>query len=277
MTEASALPGAAGELFVIAGPCAIESREFALETAAELRAIFAEAGVGLIYKSSFDKANRTSASSFRGVGIEAGLAILADVRSEIGVPVLTDVHEAAQARPVAEVVDMLQTPAFLCRQSDFIDAVARTGTPVNIKKGQFLAPWDMQKVIEKARSAAKDEGVPDRFYVCERGSTFGYGNLVVDMRGLTIMAETTQCPVVFDATHSVQLPGANGESSGGERRHAPALARAAMATGAVSGLFMETHPDPDNAPCDGPNMLPFEWLPELLDELKQIAAIARKK
>jgi len=213
-------------------------------------------------------------NSFRGVGLEEGLSILAAIRETLGVPVITDVHDVSQVIPAAEVVDMLQTPAFLCRQSDFIAAVATAGKPVNIKKGQFLAPWDMAKVIEKATIAAGDAGVSADFFVCERGSTFGYGNLVVDMRGLTIMRETSGCPVVFDATHSVQLPGAKGESSGGERKHAPVLARAAVATGAVSGVFMETHPDPDNAPCDGPNMLPFEWLPDLLAELKAIAAIS---
>ncbi|MEQ9662183.1 MAG: 3-deoxy-8-phosphooctulonate synthase [Parasphingopyxis sp.] len=268
-------PWRADDLFVIAGPCAIESRDFALETAEELKGIFARAGIGLVYKSSFDKANRTSAASFRGVGIDAGLQILADVRETLGVPVITDVHTPDQAAPAAEAVDMLQTPAFLCRQSDFIAAVARTGKPVNVKKGQFLAPWDMTKVVEKARIAAEEAGVEAQLFVCERGTSFGYGNLVVDMRGLTIMKETTGCPVVFDATHSVQLPGAQGDSSGGERKHAPALARAAVATGAISGLFMETHPDPDNAPCDGPNMLPFEWLPDLLADLKAIAAISR--
>ncbi len=277
MTEQMPSPWAGDELFVLAGPCAIESRSFALETAEELRDIFAAAGVGLVYKSSFDKANRTSAASFRGVGMDAGLSILAEVRETLGVPVITDVHDAAQVAPAAQAVDMLQTPAFLCRQSDFIAAVAVAGKPVNIKKGQFLAPWDMAKVIEKARIAADEAGAPSEFFVCERGSTFGYGNLVVDMRGLTIMRETSGCPVIFDATHSVQLPGANGESSGGERKHAPALARAAVATGAVSGVFMETHPDPDNAPCDGPNMLPFEWLPDLLAELKAIFAISRAK
>lgn len=268
-------PWRADDLFVIAGPCAIESRDFALETAEELKGIFARAGIGLVYKSSFDKANRTSAASFRGVGIDAGLQILADVRATLGVPVVTDVHTPDQAAPAAEAVDMLQTPAFLCRQSDFIAAVARTGKPVNVKKGQFLAPWDMAKVVEKARIAAEEAGVEAQLFVCERGTSFGYGNLVVDMRGLTIMKETTGCPVVFDATHSVQLPGAQGDSSGGERKHAPALARAAVATGGISGLFMETHPDPDNAPCDGPNMLPFEWLPDLLADLKAIAAISR--
>lgn len=275
MTDSAPSPWAGGELFVLAGPCAIESRSFALETAEELRDIFAAAGIGLVYKSSFDKANRTSAASFRGVGMDAGLSILAEVRETLGVPVITDVHDTDQVAPAAEAVDMLQTPAFLCRQSDFIAAVAVAGKPVNIKKGQFLAPWDMAKVIEKARLAADAAEKPSEFFVCERGSTFGYGNLVVDMRGLTIMRETSGCPVIFDATHSVQLPGAKGESSGGERKHAPALARAAVATGAVSGVFMETHPDPDNAPCDGPNMLPFEWLPELLAELKAIAAISR--
>lgn len=275
MTDSLPSPWAGDELFVLAGPCAIESRAFALETAEQLRDIFAEAGIGFVYKSSFDKANRTSASSFRGVGLDEGLSILAEIRESLGVPVITDVHDAAQVAPAAQVVDMLQTPAFLCRQSDFIAAVATSGKPVNIKKGQFLAPWDMAKVVEKARIAAEEAGVPANFFVCERGSTFGYGNLVVDMRGLSIMGETSGCPVVFDATHSVQLPGAKGESSGGERKHAPALARAAVGTGAVSGIFMETHPDPDNAPCDGPNMLPFEWLPDLLGELKAIAAIAR--
>lgn len=275
MTESLPSPWAGDELFVLAGPCAIESRSFALETAEQLREIFADAGIGLVYKSSFDKANRTSASSFRGVGLDEGLSILSEVRESLGVPVITDVHDAAQVAPAAQAVDMLQTPAFLCRQSDFIAAVAASGKPVNIKKGQFLAPWDMAKVVEKARIAADEAGVPADFFVCERGSTFGYGNLVVDMRGLAIMGETSGCPVVFDATHSVQLPGAKGESSGGEREHAPALARAAVATGAVSGLFMETHPDPDNAPCDGPNMLPFEWLPDLLADLKAIAAISR--
>ncbi|WP_299326831.1 3-deoxy-8-phosphooctulonate synthase [Parasphingopyxis sp.] len=277
MTDPLPSPWAGENLFVLAGPCAIESRGFALETAEQLRDIFADAGVGLVYKSSFDKANRTSASSFRGVGLDEGLSILAEIRETLGVPVITDVHDTSQVAPAAEVVDMLQTPAFLCRQSDFIAAVAAAGKPVNIKKGQFLAPWDMAKVIEKANIAADEAGVPRSFFVCERGSTFGYGNLVVDMRGLTIMRETSGCPVVFDATHSVQLPGAKGESSGGERQHAPALARAAVATGAVSGVFMETHPDPDNAPCDGPNMLPFEWLPDLLADLKAIAAISKSR
>jgi 2-dehydro-3-deoxyphosphooctonate aldolase (KDO 8-P synthase) len=273
---AKPLPWKDGELFVIAGPCAIESRQFALETAEALMGIFAEVGIPFIYKSSFDKANRTSRSGFRGVGMDQGLAILAEVRDSLGVPVLTDVHEADQAGPVAEAVDMLQTPAFLCRQTDFISAVARTGRPVNIKKGQFLAPWDMANVIAKAKTAAEEAGVErPLFYACERGTSFGYGNLVVDMRGLTIMKETAGAPVVFDATHSVQLPGARGGSSGGERTHAPALARAAVATGAVSGIFMECHPDPDTAPCDGPNMLPFDWLPGLLGTLKALDAAVR--
>ena len=263
-------------LFFIAGPCAMESRSFALETAEELKDIFAKAGLFFIYKSSFDKANRSSAKSFRGVGIDEGLSILAEVRQKLGIPVLTDVHESWQVKPVAEVVDVLQTPAFLCRQSDFIAAVAAAGKPVNIKKGQFLAPWDMKNVIDKARAAAREAGVPDdHFTVCERGTTFGYGNLVVDMRGLPVMAETTGCPVIFDATHSVQLPGAQGTSSGGQREYVPHLARAAVATGAVSGVFLETHPNPDQAPCDGPNMLPFTDLPKLLAQLKAIHAIAR--
>ena len=265
-------------LFFISGPCAIESRAFALETAEELKGIYTKAGVPFIYKSSFDKANRSSAGSFRGVGIKEGLSILAEVKEKLSIPVLTDVHEVEQIRAVAEVVDVLQTPAFLCRQSDFIAAVAAAGKPVNIKKGQFLAPWDMKHVIAKARAAAKAAGKPDdHFLVCERGTSFGYGNLVVDMRGLQIMADTTGCPVVFDATHSVQLPGAQGDSSGGQREFVPHLARAAVATGAVSGVFMEAHPTPDKAPCDGPNSLFFRDLPELLAELKGIHALVRGK
>lgn len=256
--------------FVIAGPCAIESRSFALETAEELAAIFKRARVPFIYKSSFDKANRSSMGSFRGVGLDEGLSILAEIKSRVGVPVLTDVHDQFQVGPVASVVDVLQTPAFLCRQTDFIAAVAASGKPANIKKGQFLAPWDMKNVIEKARIAADKAGAPADFMVCERGTSFGYGNLVVDMRGLPVMAEATGCPVVFDATHSVQLPGAQGTCSGGQREYVPALARAAVATGAVTGLFLEVHPDPDKAPCDGPNMLPFSQLAVLLQELKTI-------
>lgn len=261
-------------LFFITGPCAIESRSFALETAAELKEIFAKANLPFYYKSSFDKANRSSNGSFRGVGIDEGLSILAEVRSTLDIPVLTDVHEAWQAKPVAEVVDVLQTPAFLCRQTDFIEAVAVTGKPVNIKKGQFLAPGDMQHVIAKARDAAQRAGIEQpEFWACERGTTFGYGNLVVDMRGLQIMAETTGAPIVFDATHSVQLPGGLGTSSGGQRQYVPHLARAAMATGAIDGLFFECHPDPDRAPCDGPNMLQMKQLPRLLQELAAIHSI----
>lgn len=260
----------------ITGPCAIESRSFALETAEELKGIFGKAGLPFIYKSSFDKANRSSGSSFRGVGMAQGLDILAEVRQKFGIPVLTDVHETEQVKPVAEVVDVLQTPAFLCRQTDFIAAVASAGKPVNIKKGQFLAPWDMKNVVAKARAAASAAGVPDdHFTVCERGTSFGYGNLVVDMRGLQVMAETSGAPVIFDATHSVQLPGAQGGSSGGERKYVPHLARAAVATGAVSGVFMEAHPRPDEAPCDGPNMLPFSALPKLLSELAAIHALVK--
>ena len=257
-------------LFFITGPCVIESRSFALETAEELKGIFEAAGLPFIYKSSFDKANRSAARSFRGVGMSEGLSILAEVREEIGVPVLTDVHESWQAEPVAAVVDMLQTPAFLCRQTDFIASVAATGKPGKIKKGQFLAPWDMQNVAEKARGTGNEY-----ITVCERGTSFGYGNLVVDMRGLPIMAETTGCPVVFDATHSVQLPGAQGTCSGGQRDFVPHLARAAVATGAASGVFMETHPNPDRAPCDGPNMLAVKDLPRLLGELKGIYQLVR--
>lgn len=257
-----------GSLIFIAGPCAIEGREFALETAKRLADIFDSAGIGWIYKSSFDKANRSSGNSFRGVGMDQGLDILAEVKDRVGVPVLTDVHESAQAKPVAAVVDMLQTPAFLCRQTDFIQAVAAAGKPVNIKKGQFLSPWEMHNVLAKAMVSGNDQ-----IALCERGTTFGYGNLVVDMRGLSVMAETGS-PVIFDATHSVQLPGANGGSSGGQREFVPGLARSAVATG-VAGVFMETHPDPDRAPCDGPNMLPFEDLPMLLRQLKAIDNVVK--
>ncbi len=259
----SALP-----LSVIAGPCAIEGREFALETAKRLADIFAEAGISWIYKSSFDKANRSSGSSFRGVGMEQGLDILAEVQDRVGVPVLTDVHEAYQAEPVAAVVDMLQTPAFLCRQTDFIQAVAAAGKPLNIKKGQFLAPWDMHNVLEKALATGNNQ-----ISLCERGTSFGYGSLIVDMRGLAIMAATGH-PVIFDATHSVQLPGANGTSSGGQREFVAGLARAAVGMG-VAGIFMETHPDPDRAPCDGPNMIPFGELPALPRQLKALDKITK--
>lgn len=263
-------------LFFVCGPCVIESREFALETAGALKEIFERVGVSWVYKSSFDKANRSSGGSFRGVGMAEGLDILAEVRERLQVPVLTDVHESAQAAPVAEVVDILQTPAFLCRQTDFVAAVAATGKPVNFKKGQFLAPWEMKNVVAKAREAARAAGKPtEHFMVCERGTTFGYGNLVVDMRGLCIMARETGCPVVFDATHSVQLPGAQGDSSGGQREFVPALARAAVATGAVSGVFLESHPEPGRAPCDGPNMVPFGELENLVRELVEVARVVR--
>jgi len=264
------------KLFFFCGPCVIESRSFALETAAELKEIFETLGLSFAYKSSFDKANRSSGGSFRGVGLEEGLSILQEVKDKLGIPVLTDVHETWQVESVAKVVDVLQTPAFLCRQTDFIEAVAAGGKPVNFKKGQFLAPWDMKNVIDKAKASARAERKPDdHFMTCERGTTFGYGNLVVDMRGLQVMAESCGVPVVFDATHSVQLPGANGGSSGGQREFVPALARAAVATGAVSGVFMETHPSPDCAPCDGPNMLSFKDIPKLLNQLKVIHAATR--
>ena len=259
----------AAPLCVIAGPCAIESRSHALETASALKEIFARAGLAFIYKSSFDKANRSSAASYRGVGMGEGLDILAEVRVSVGVPVLTDVHAPEQAAPVAEVADMLQTPAFLCRQTDLIAAVAATGKPVNIKKGQFLAPGDMVNVLHKAKSTGNEN-----ICLCERGTVFGYGNLVVDMRGLEIM-KATGAPVIFDATHSVQLPGAQGSSSGGQREFVPVLARAAVAVG-VAGLFMEVHPDPDKAPCDGPNMLPLRSLSPLLAQLKALDDIAKR-
>lgn len=248
---------------VIAGPCAMESRSQTLEAAAALKEIFTAAGIPLIFKSSFDKANRTSGASFRGVGMTEGLAILADVREQYALPVITDIHLPEQAEPVAEAADMLQIPAFLCRQTDLLLAAAVTGKPVNIKKGQFLSPWEMRHVLNKARTTGND-----RICLCERGTSFGYNNLVVDMRGLEIM-KTTGCPVIFDATHSVQLPGAGDGKSGGQREFVATLARAAVAVG-VAGLFLETHPDPDRAPCDGPNMLPFSVLPSLLTLLKEL-------
>ncbi len=261
--------------FLIAGPCAIESRQLAIDTAGALKEICAGLGVPFIYKSSFDKANRSSGASFRGPGMEGGLRILADVQREIGVPVLTDVHEIDQVEPVAAVVDMLQTPAFLCRQTDFISAVAASGKPVNIKKGQFLAPHDMRNVVAKAKAAAREAGVDeDCILVCERGASFGYNNLVSDMRGLAIMRETG-CPVVFDATHSVQLPGGQGEKSGGQREFVPVLARAAVASG-VAGLFMETHPDPDKALSDGPNAWPLPRMAGLLQTLCEIDRLVKK-
>jgi len=255
-------------LSVIAGPCAIEGRQQTLEAAAALKEIFLQAGVPLIFKSSFDKANRSSGASYRGVGMAEGLSILAEVRERYDIPVITDIHLQEQAAPVAEAVDMLQIPAFLCRQTDLLLAAAATGKPVNIKKGQFLSPWEMRHVLTKARSTGND-----RICLCERGSSFGYNNLVVDMRGLEIM-KTTGHPVIFDATHSVQLPGAGDGKSSGQREFVAALARAAVAVG-VAGLFLETHPDPDKAPCDGPNMLPFTALPSLLATLKELDRVVK--
>jgi 2-dehydro-3-deoxyphosphooctonate aldolase (KDO 8-P synthase) len=249
--------------FLIAGPCVIESEALALSTAGELKALTARLGIPFIYKSSFDKANRSSLSSFRGLGMAAGLRILEKVRHEMQVPVLTDVHEDTPLDEVCDVVDVLQTPAFLCRQTNFIQSVARTGKPVNIKKGQFLAPWDMKNVVDKARAAGNDQ-----IMVCERGVSFGYNNLVSDMRSLAVMRDTG-APVVFDATHSVQLPGGQGSSSGGQREFVPVLARAAVAVG-VAGLFMETHPDPDQALSDGPNAWPLGRMSELLETLQQL-------
>lgn len=255
-------------LFFIAGPCAIESEAMALETATALKKMTAELGIMLIYKSSFDKANRSSSKSFRGPGIAEGLRILAKVKAEIGVPVLTDVHEDTPMDEVADVVDVIQTPAFLCRQTNFIQKVARAGKPVNIKKGQFLAPGDMVHVVEKAHAVGNRN-----IMVCERGASFGYNNLVSDMRSLAIM-RNTQCPVVFDATHSVQLPGGQGSSSGGQREFVPVLARAAIAAG-VSGLFMETHPDPDKALSDGPNAWPLGKLQPLLETLVRLDGVTK--
>jgi len=263
--------------FLIAGPCVIESRELALATASELKAICSDVGVPFIYKSSFDKANRSSGRSYRGLGMAEGLEILAQVRRSVGVPVLTDVHEIDQIQAVAAAVDVLQTPAFLCRQTDFIHAVASAGKPVNIKKGQFLSPWEMKNVVDKAREAAKaahpDGG--DNILVCERGASFGYNNLVSDMRSLAIM-RGTGAPVVFDATHSVQLPGGQGTASGGQREFVPVLARAAVAVG-VSGLFMETHPDPARALSDGPNAWPLGMMKELLVTLKDLDAMVKRR
>ncbi|HUW29878.1 MAG TPA: 3-deoxy-8-phosphooctulonate synthase [Sulfuriferula sp.] len=259
-------------LFLIAGPCVVESRQMAMDTAGVLKEICAELGVPFIYKSSYDKANRSSGVSFRGPGMDAGLQILADVKKEIGVPVLTDVHSIEEISEVAAVVDVLQTPAFLCRQTDFIHAVACAGKPVNIKKGQFLAPWDMKNVVDKARAA---NGGQDNIMVCERGVSFGYNNLVSDMRSLMVMRETG-CPVVFDATHSVQLPGGQGNVSGGQREFVPVLARAAVAVG-VAGLFAETHPDPDKALSDGPNAWPLGLMKELLYTLKEMDALVKQR
>jgi 2-dehydro-3-deoxyphosphooctonate aldolase (KDO 8-P synthase) len=258
-------------LFLIAGPCVIESREFAIETAGQLKEIAERVGVPFIYKSSFDKANRSSTKTFRGFGMEEGLKILDEVKSQIGVPVLTDVHTEEQVPHVAAVVDVLQTPAFLCRQTDFIVACAKSGKPVNIKKGQFLAPHDMRQVVNKAKEA---NGGEDNIMVCERGASFGYNTLVSDMRGLAIMRET-ECPVVFDATHSVQQPGGQGDKSGGQREHVPVLARAAVASG-VAGVFMETHPDPAKALSDGPNAWPLGKMEDLLHVLVDIDNLVKK-
>jgi 2-dehydro-3-deoxyphosphooctonate aldolase (KDO 8-P synthase) len=262
-------------VFLIAGTCVIESRQMAFDTAGALKEITSALGIPFIYKSSFDKANRSSGKSFRGPGMEKGLEILAAVKREIGVPVLTDVHTEEEIPEVASVVDVLQTPAFLCRQTDFINACARSGLPVNIKKGQFLAPGDMKNVIDKARAAALDAGlIEDNFMACERGASFGYNNLVSDMRSLAIMRESN-CPVVFDATHSVQLPGGQGTSSGGQREHIPVLARAAVASG-IAGLFMETHPNPAQALSDGPNAVPLGRMKELLTTLVQIDRVVKQ-
>ncbi|MGZ5035211.1 MAG: 3-deoxy-8-phosphooctulonate synthase [Usitatibacter sp.] len=256
--------------FLIAGPCVVESEQLQMDVAGKLKEMTSELGIPFIFKSSYDKANRSSGKSFRGPGMEKGLEILAKVRKVIGVPVLTDVHTEDEVPEVAKHVDVLQTPAFLCRQTDFIHAVARAGKPVNIKKGQFLAPGDMKNVVDKAREASG----ADNIMVCERGASFGYNNLVSDMRSLAIMRETG-CPVVFDATHSVQLPGGQGTSSGGQREFVPVLARAAVATG-VSGVFMETHPDPSKALSDGPNAWPLGRMRELLETLKEIDALVKR-
>jgi len=249
--------------FLIAGPCIIESEGLTIDTAGQLKEITSELNIPFIYKSSFDKANRSSHSSFRGHGIESGLKILSKVKAQIGVPVITDVHEDTPLNEVADVVDVLQTPAFLCRQTNFIQAVAKTGKPINLKKGQFLAPWDMKHVVEKARSVGNEQ-----LMVCERGASFGYNNLVSDMRSLAAMRDTN-CPVVFDATHSVQLPGGQGSTSGGQREFVPVLARAAMAVG-IAGVFMESHPNPAEALSDGPNSWPLGRMKELLETLKVI-------
>ena len=257
--------------FLIAGPCVIESRQLALDTAGQLKEIAGSLGIPFIYKSSFDKANRSSGKSFRGPGMDAGLKILSEVKAQIGVPVLTDIHEVDEIAAVAAVVDVMQTPAFLCRQTDFIHAAASAGKPVNIKKGQFLAPGDMKNVVDKAREASGQ----DNIMVCERGVSFGYNNLVSDMRSLAIMRETG-CPVVFDATHSVQLPGGQGTKSGGQREFVPVLARAAVAVG-IAGIFMETHPDPAKALSDGPNAWPLPKMKELLATLQAIDRLVKQQ
>jgi 2-dehydro-3-deoxyphosphooctonate aldolase (KDO 8-P synthase) len=261
--------------FLIAGPCVIESEQLQMDTAGTLKEITAALGIPFIFKSSFDKANRSSGQTFRGPGIDQGLEILAKVKRELGLPVLTDIHSEDQVAQVAAVVDVLQTPAFLCRQTDFIRAVAQSGKPVNIKKGQFLAPGDMKNVIDKARAAAREKGLEeDNFMACERGASFGYNNLVSDMRSLAIMRNTL-APVVFDATHSVQLPGGQGTSSGGQRDMVPVLARAAVAVG-VAGLFMETHPDPSKALSDGPNAVPLRHMKALLSSLVELDQVTKR-
>ena len=262
--------------FLIAGPCVVESEQLQMDVAGKLKEVTAELGIAFIFKSSYDKANRSSGASFRGPGMDKGLEILAKVKRELDVPILTDVHTEAEIPTVAKVVDVLQTPAFLCRQTDFIRAVAQSGKPANIKKGQFLAPHDMKNVIDKARAAAREKGLPeDAFMACERGASFGYNNLVSDMRGLAIMRETG-CPVVFDATHSVQLPGGQGTSSGGQREFVPVLARAAIAVG-VAGVFMETHPDPLHAMSDGPNAVPLARMQALLEQLVALDRVVKQQ
>jgi 2-dehydro-3-deoxyphosphooctonate aldolase (KDO 8-P synthase) len=258
-------------LFLIAGPCVIESEQMAMDTAGQLKEMTAALGINFIYKSSYDKANRSSNKTFRGLGMQEGLRILSEVRKQIGVPVLTDVHNEMEVPEVAAVVDVLQTPAFLCRQTDFIEACARSGKPVNIKKGQFMAPWDMRNVVDKAKAA---NGGMDNIMVCERGASFGYNTLVSDMRGLAVM-RNTDCPVVFDATHSVQQPGGQGDKSGGQREHVPVLARAAVASG-IAGLFMETHPEPSKALSDGPNAWPLDKMKALLHTLIELDSLVKK-
>ena len=260
--------------FLIAGPCVVESEQLQMDVAGHLKEVTAALGIPFIFKSSYDKANRSSGTTFRGPGMERGLEILAKIRRELKVPILTDVHSEAEVAAVAAVVDVLQTPAFLCRQTDFIRAVAQSGRPVNIKKGQFLGPHDMKNVIDKARAAAKEKGLPqDNFLACERGASFGYNNLVSDMRSLAIMRETG-APVVFDATHSVQLPGGQGTSSGGQREFVPVLARAAIAVG-IAGVFMETHPDPAQALSDGPNAVPLRHMKALLEQLRALDRVIK--
>ncbi|MDI1270234.1 MAG: 3-deoxy-8-phosphooctulonate synthase [Polaromonas sp.] len=261
--------------FLIAGPCVVESEQLQMDTAGTLKEITASLGIPFIFKSSYDKANRSSGTSFRGPGMEKGLEILAKVKRELNLPILTDVHSESEIAAVAAVVDVLQTPAFLCRQTDFIHAVAQSGKPVNIKKGQFLAPGDMKNVIDKARAAAREKGLnEDNFMACERGASFGYNNLVSDMRSLAIMRETG-APVVFDATHSVQLPGGMGTTSGGQREMVPVLARAAVAVG-IAGIFMETHPDPSKAMSDGPNAVPLKHMKALLETLLELDRVTKK-